>query len=125
MVVWEITKNSHVNQRWKAAEKLAKNHHVKVYHIRYDHKSQTTALHYVVVGKTTEYLVIFDQKAPNVWWCQCKDFSINVILRKKRNYCKHVLAVKIALENNTADHYYLTEKEYKALRPNLFFHQED
>lgn len=45
---------------------------------------------WVVVGKRRIYLVIPD------FYCSCDDFYFNVVTRKKRQTCYHILARKIA-----------------------------
>jgi len=45
---------------------------------------------WIVVGKTRKYLVIPD------FYCSCDDFYFNVVTRKKRQICYHILARKIA-----------------------------
>ncbi len=45
---------------------------------------------WIVIGKTRKYLVIPD------FYCSCDDFYFNVVTRKKRQICYHILARKIA-----------------------------
>jgi len=45
---------------------------------------------WIVIGKTRKYLVIPD------FYCSCDDFYFNVVTRRKRQLCYHILARRIA-----------------------------
>jgi len=43
-------------------------------------------------------------------FCTCRDFYLNVVLRKKRDYCYHILARKLAEMTGIYETRYLDEK---------------
>jgi predicted nucleic acid-binding Zn finger protein len=45
---------------------------------------------WIVVGREKEYFLIPE------FYCQCDDFYINVVIRRKANLCYHILAQAIA-----------------------------
>ncbi|MHA1409628.1 MAG: hypothetical protein ACTSQY_04855 [Candidatus Odinarchaeia archaeon] len=41
---------------------------------------------WVVVGKKRDYMIVAD------FYCNCEDFYLNVVIRKKTKYCYHILS---------------------------------
>jgi len=64
---------------------------------------------WVVVGKTRKYLVIPD------FYCSCDDFYFNVVTRRKRQLCYHILARKIAEILGLYETIYVSDTFYKNL----------
>jgi len=69
---------------WRAI-KAVEEKRVKKYVFKPSEKSL-----WIVIGKTRKYLVIPD------FYCSCDDFYFNVVTRKKRQICYHILARKLA-----------------------------
>jgi predicted nucleic acid-binding Zn finger protein len=69
----------------KKAEELVNTLAVKRYHFE-----PSGRIIWIVVGREQEYYII-----PRLY-CQCDDFYINVVIRRKMNGCYHMLAQSIA-----------------------------
>ncbi|HDM23328.1 MAG TPA: hypothetical protein ENG22_00080 [Candidatus Bathyarchaeota archaeon] len=64
---------------------------------------------WVVVGKERDYYV-----KPNEY-CTCRDFFLNVVIRKKRKWCYHMLAVEVAIDLGFFEEIKLSEDELLAV----------
>ncbi len=64
---------------------------------------------WIVVGKEREYFVI-----PNMY-CQCNEFYINVVVRRKSKTCYHVLAQSIAEKIGKYEVYEVADGDYTRL----------
>ncbi|MHA1582377.1 MAG: hypothetical protein ACTSYM_07810 [Candidatus Baldrarchaeia archaeon] len=69
---------------WRAI-KAVEEKRVKKYVFKPSEKSL-----WIVIGKTRKYLVLPD------FYCSCDDFYFNVVTRKKRQMCYHILARRLA-----------------------------
>lgn len=61
---------------------------------------------WIVVGKEREYLVI-----PRLY-CQCDDFYINVVIRRKSMACYHLIAQCLAEEVGSFERYELKDSDF-------------
>lgn len=61
---------------------------------------------WIVVGKEREYQVI-----PGLF-CQCDDFYINVVIKKKTRACYHLMAQAIADERGIFESYELLDSDF-------------
>ncbi|MEN3035897.1 MAG: hypothetical protein ABC588_00845 [Candidatus Methanosuratincola petrocarbonis] len=61
---------------------------------------------WIVVGKEREYQVI-----PRIF-CQCDDFYINVVIKRKTRACYHMLAQAIAEERGIFESYELLDSDF-------------
>lgn len=61
---------------------------------------------WVVEGKTGKYIVL-----PNLF-CQCEDFYISVIIKKKKEKCYHLIAQSIAEQLKNYDEILLSDDKY-------------
>ncbi|MGB9880258.1 MAG: hypothetical protein ACPLRM_05805 [Anaerolineae bacterium] len=61
---------------------------------------------WIVVGKEREYQVI-----PGLF-CQCDDFYINVVIKKKTRACYHMIAQAIAEERGIFENYELLDSDF-------------
>ncbi|MCS7097168.1 MAG: hypothetical protein NZ926_01660 [Candidatus Methanomethylicia archaeon] len=68
---------------------------------------------WIVEGKRRKYLVI-----PNLF-CQCENFYIFVVIKKKERICYHLLAQKMAEENKEYDEIILSDNEYDKFMENF------
>ncbi len=50
---------------------------------------------YIALGTTGDYLLI-----PRLF-CTCKDFELNVVIRKVKGTCYHLIALELALRSNS------------------------
>ena len=50
---------------------------------------------YIALGTTGDYLLI-----PKLF-CTCKDFELNVIIRRTKGACYHLIALELALKSNS------------------------
>ncbi len=71
--------------RAEKAEELVVSLAVKRYHFK-----PSGRIIWIVVGREQEYHII-----PEIY-CQCDDFYINTVIRRKMNACYHMLAQSIA-----------------------------
>jgi len=62
---------------------------------------------WIVAGRKRTYLVIPD------FYCSCDDFYFNVVTRKKRQICYHILARKIAEALKLYEIIHLDDELYK------------
>lgn len=72
---------------------------------RYIFKPSTRTI-WIVVGKEREYQVI-----PKLY-CQCDDFYINVVIKKKTRACYHLIAQAIAEERGIFESYELLDSDF-------------
>lgn len=61
---------------------------------------------WIVVGKEKEYFVI-----PNIY-CQCDEFYINVVKRRKSELCYHILAQTIAERIGKYESYEVADSDF-------------
>jgi len=61
---------------------------------------------WVVEGKSGRYLVL-----PNLF-CQCEDFYISVVIKKKKKRCYHLLAQTIAEQLKNYNEVIMKDEEY-------------
>ena len=61
---------------------------------------------WIVVGKEREYQVI-----PKLF-CQCDDFYINVVIKRKTRACYHLIAQAIAEERGIFESYELLDSDF-------------
>ncbi|RWX72733.1 MAG: hypothetical protein Metus_1592 [Candidatus Methanosuratincola subterraneus] len=61
---------------------------------------------WIVVGKEREYHVI-----PGLY-CQCDDFYINVVIKKKARACYHMIAQALAEERGIFESYELLDSDF-------------
>ncbi|MFW9972634.1 MAG: hypothetical protein ACFFDF_20785 [Candidatus Odinarchaeota archaeon] len=52
-------------------------------------------------------------------YCSCQDFYKNVVIKKKRKFCKHILAQTISEGLNKFERVKLSDKEFKDFLSNL------
>ncbi|MDI9643768.1 MAG: hypothetical protein QFX35_00950 [Candidatus Verstraetearchaeota archaeon] len=64
---------------------------------------------WIVVGKEREYQVI-----PKLY-CQCDDFYINVVIRRKATACYHLIAQEIAESQGKYEKYNATDTDFLRL----------
>ncbi|MCC6012876.1 MAG: hypothetical protein LM593_00695 [Candidatus Verstraetearchaeota archaeon] len=64
---------------------------------------------WIVVGKKREYFVI-----PNMY-CQCNEFYINVVIRRKCKTCYHIIAQSIAEKTGKYEVYEVPDDDYARL----------
>ena len=50
---------------------------------------------YIALGTTGDYLLI-----PKLF-CTCKDFELNVVIRRSKGTCYHLVALELALKSNS------------------------
>ncbi len=50
---------------------------------------------YIALGTTGDYLLI-----PKLF-CTCKDFELNVVIRRTKGTCYHLIALELALKSNS------------------------
>ncbi len=91
-------------KRLDAAKKLVKQNSVKKYVI--DGNSER----WVVVGTSRDYLNL-----TNPIWCRCYAFQRG-LYKDPFFQCKHSLAVKIAINENSYDNLKITNEEFDPLR---------
>jgi len=61
---------------------------------------------WIVVGKEKEYFVI-----PRLY-CQCDDFYINVVVRKKADFCYHMIAQLVADKTGAYESYEVPDSDF-------------
>jgi predicted nucleic acid-binding Zn finger protein len=61
---------------------------------------------WIVVGREKEYFVIPDL------YCQCDDFYINVVIRRKAKLCYHILAQAIAERLGSFEEYEASDSDF-------------
>lgn len=61
---------------------------------------------WIVIGKKKEYFVI-----PRIY-CQCNEFYINVVIKRKSDLCYHILAQAIAEEIGKYETYKLSDSDF-------------
>ncbi|MEM0084979.1 MAG: hypothetical protein QW743_05940 [Candidatus Methanomethylicia archaeon] len=86
---------------YKKALRLVKEKKVKKYIFK-----PSNVERWVVEGKTGKYIVL-----PNLF-CQCEDFYISVIIKKKKERCYHLIAQSIAEQLKSYDEIYLSDDKY-------------
>lgn len=64
---------------------------------------------WIVVGKEREYRVI-----PH-FYCQCDDFYINVVIRRKTTACYHLMAQELAEKRQKYETYEVTDVDFLRL----------
>ena len=62
---------------------------------------------WIVVGKKKDYLILGD------YYCSCVDFLMNVVLKKKKSMCYHLLAKLLAENLNRYEEFKLPDTYYK------------
>lgn len=61
---------------------------------------------WIVIGKKREYFVI-----PRIY-CQCNEFYINVVIRRKSDLCYHILAQAIAERIGKYETYKVSDSDF-------------
>jgi len=56
--------------------------------------SESGKIIYIALGTTGDYLLI-----PKLF-CTCKDFELNVVIRRTKGTCYHLIALELALKSN-------------------------
>jgi len=64
---------------------------------------------WTAIGQNDEYLI-----HPKMY-CSCKDFHMNVVIERKRNFCKHILAQIICEALDNYQQVELEDYEFKNL----------
>lgn len=90
--------------RFDQAEKLVSSMAVKKYVFKPSGK-----IIWIVVGRKKEYFVI-----PKIY-CQCDDFYINVVIRRKMSFCYHLFAQAIAEKRVSYEIFDLPDSDFKRL----------
>ncbi len=62
---------------------------------------------WVVTGESRDYIVFPD------FYCSCKDFYLNVVVRGKTDACYHLIARKFAEHFNLFELFILRDEEYR------------
>ncbi|MGQ4833328.1 MAG: hypothetical protein ACP6IS_05500 [Candidatus Asgardarchaeia archaeon] len=62
---------------------------------------------WIVVGKKKDYLILGD------YYCSCIDFLMNVVIKKNRSMCYHLLAKLLAESLNRYEIFRLPDTYYK------------
>jgi len=57
--------------------------------------SKSGKILYIALGTTGDYLLI-----PRLF-CTCKDFELNVVIRRTKGTCYHLIALELALRSNS------------------------
>ena len=57
--------------------------------------SESGKIIYIALGTTGDYLLI-----PKLF-CTCKDFELNVVIRRTKGTCYHLIALELALKSNS------------------------
>ena len=65
---------------------------------------------WVVVGKSRDYRVLSEV------YCDCEDFYINVIVKRKADFCYHILAQILAQALETYSEIRVDDMRYDSLR---------
>jgi predicted nucleic acid-binding Zn finger protein len=68
---------------------------------------------WVALGENCEHIIY-----PTLF-CSCQDFYKNVVIKKKRNFCKHILAQVICEELHNFQLLELEDREYEKLISDL------
>lgn len=90
--------------RFDQAEKLVASMAVKKYVFKPSGK-----IVWIVVGRKKEYFVI-----PKLY-CQCDDFYINVVIRRKMGFCYHLFAQAIAEKRVSYEIFDVPDSDFKRL----------
>lgn len=61
---------------------------------------------WIVVGKEKEYFVI-----PGLY-CQCDDFYINTVIRKKADFCYHMIAQLVAEKTGSYESFKVPDSDF-------------
>jgi predicted nucleic acid-binding Zn finger protein len=80
--------------------------------IRYIFKPSNRIV-WAAIGENQEHLIY-----PKLY-CSCQDFYKSVVVKKKRNFCKHILAQIISDALNTYKEVTLEDKKFKELVADL------
>jgi len=80
--------------------------------IRYTYKPSNRIV-WAARGENQEHLIY-----PRLY-CSCQDFYKNVVIKKKRKFCKHILAQIISEALNKFDRVTLRDDEFKDFLTNL------
>jgi predicted nucleic acid-binding Zn finger protein len=67
----------------------------------------------MAVGEDNEHLIY-----PQLY-CSCQDFYKNVVIKRERPFCKHILAQVIAEELNTFEQIEVPDEEFKYMIKDL------
>lgn len=74
---------------------------------------------WIVIGKKKEYFVI-----PRIY-CQCNEFYINVVIKRKSDFCYHILAQAIAEKTGKYEIYKASDSDFIRLNAEWKREEED
>ena len=61
---------------------------------------------WIVVGKEKDYLILSD------FYCSCKDFYLNSIIRQKSDFCYHLLGKILSKALNIYEHFEVQDSQF-------------
>jgi predicted nucleic acid-binding Zn finger protein len=91
-------------ERFWRALKIVAEHRVKQYVFEPSRRTM-----WIVVGKEKDYLVLSD------FYCSCKDFYLNAVIRQKNQLCYHLLAKIIGKSLNLYERFNVPDSQFPEL----------